>query len=310
MHPMLATPGPQPVGDEWVHEVKWDGMRVLADVSESRLRLFSRSGRDVTVSFPELAVLTGFVQDALLDGEIITLAQGVPSFAALSERMHVDHAGRAAELAESAPVTVMGFDLLRLYGVDLLHRPWSERRASLEKLELPEHRWRCSPSYDDGVSLRAATLEQGLEGVVAKRRRSTYQPGRRSSDWIKTANQKHQSCVVGGWRPEAGSPDKIGALLLGVPETDGSLTFCGRVGSGIGRRESLALGHLLTPAAQRDSPFAGEIPPLDVVGASWCHASVVVEVRHLGWTAGGRLRHPVYRGLRSDLTPKEVRRES
>jgi bifunctional non-homologous end joining protein LigD len=306
---MLATPGPQPVGADWVHEVKWDGMRVLADVSDSGFRLFSRSGRDVTVSFPELAVLGHYVQDALLDGEIILLAEGVPSFAALSERMHVDQASRAAELAEAAPVSVMSFDLLRLYGVDLLRRPWTERRASLDKLELPEHRWRHSPIYDDGPALLAATEEQGLEGVVAKRRRSVYQPGRRSADWIKTPHNKHQACVVGGWRPETGSPDKIGALLLGVADSDGRLMFCGRAGSGIGRHESATLTHLLAGATRPDSPFDGELSRLDTLGSIWCDPQIVVEVRHTGWTEAARLRHPVYRGLRADLDPKEVRRE-
>lgn len=309
MHPMLATPGPQPVGDDWIHEVKWDGMRILADVSDTGLRLFSRSGRDVTVSFPELAVLADHVQDALLDGEIILLADGVPSFAALSERIHVEQANRAAELAEAAPVSVMSFDLLRLYGVDLLRRPWTERRASLDKLELPEHVWRRSPSYDDGPALLAATEEHGLEGVVAKRRRSSYQPGRRSGDWIKTPHNKHQTCIVGGWRPEAGSTDKIGALLLGVPDTEGRLIFCGRAGSGIGRRESAQLTPLLAAATRPDSPFATELSRLDTVGSTWCDPQVVIEVRHTGWTAGGRLRQPVYRGRRPDLDPKEVRRE-
>src|SRR5438445_2347650 len=114
MRPMLATPGPQPAGLEWLHEVKWDGMRVLVDVTERGVRLYSRSGRDVTASYPELSVITQAIQDALIDGEIIALADGIPSFAALAERMHVTDERRAVELSETYPITVMTFDLLRL----------------------------------------------------------------------------------------------------------------------------------------------------------------------------------------------------
>ena len=306
---MLATPGPQPIGEDWLHEVKWDGMRVLADVTATGLRLLSRTGRDVTVSFPELAVVTTGVKDALIDGEIIALRAGVPSFAALADRMHVGDARRAEELAQSQPVTVMAFDLLRLYGVDLTQRPLVERRTSLNRLSLPESTWRSSPVYDDGPALLAATLDQGLEGVVAKRRRSTYQPGRRSPDWIKTAHRHHQVCLVGGWRPETGSPSEVGALLLGMPDGAGGLSFAGRVGSGISRVAAQDLKRLLAPLRLARPPFSTDVPRLDAAGASWCEPTVVVEVRHLGWTTGNRLRQPVFRGVRTDLDPAEVRRE-
>jgi bifunctional non-homologous end joining protein LigD len=306
---MLATPGSQPIGKDWQHEVKWDGMRVLADVTASGLRLVSRSGRDVTVSFPELVSVTAGVKDALIDGEIIALRAGVPSFAALADRMHVGDERRARELAQVQPVTVMAFDLLRLYGVDLIQRPLTERRNSLDRLSLPDSTWRSSPIYDDGPALLAATLDQGLEGVVAKRRRSTYQPGRRSPDWIKTAHRLHQSCVVGGWRPEIGSPEQIGGLLLGMPDGAGGLAFAGRVGSGISRAAGQDLKRLLGPLRQARSPFSTDLPRLDALGALWCEPVVVVEVRHLGWTTGDRLRQPVFRGVRGDLDPAEVRRE-
>jgi bifunctional non-homologous end joining protein LigD len=307
---MLATPGPQPIDEDWLHEVKWDGMRVLADVTASGLRLVSRSGRDVTVSFPELAEVTGGVKDALIDGEIIALREGVPSFAALADRMHVADARRAEELAQTQPVTVMAFDLLRLYGVDLIQRPLVERRTSLERLSLPESTWRVSPVYDDGPALLAATLDRRLEGVVAKRRRSTYQPGRRSPDWVKTAHRLHQVCLVGGWRPQIGSPQDIGALLLGMPDGTGGVSFAGRVGSGISRAVNEELKRLLSRLRVNRSPFSTDVPRLDAAGATWCEPVVVVEVRHLGWTTGDRLRQPVFRGVRADLDPSEVRRES
>ena len=306
---MLATPGPQPIGEDWQHEVKWDGMRVLADVTAAGLRLVSRSGRDVSVSFPELTAVTAGLKDALIDGEIIALRDGVPSFAALADRMHVGDERRARELAQAQPVTLMAFDLLRLYGVDLTHRPLTERRNSLDRLSLPDSTWRTSPTYDDGPALLAATLDQGLEGVVAKRRRSTYQPGRRSPDWVKTAHRLHQACLVGGWRPETGSADQIGALLLGMPDGSGGVGFAGRVGSGISRAAGQDLKRLLAPLQRPGSPFNADVPRLDAAGALWCEPVVVIEVRHLGWTTGGRLRQPVFRGVRTDLDPAEVRRE-
>jgi bifunctional non-homologous end joining protein LigD len=306
---MLASAGTQPAGLDWAHEVKWDGMRIIADITDARVRLFSRSGRDVTVGFPELRPIATLLPDAVLDGEVIVLRAGVPSFAALAERMHVSDARQAAELAEAQPVSVMAFDLLRLYGVELLDRPWDARRASLDKLELPVERWRRSPDYDDGAALLAATREQGLEGVVSKRRESTYQPGRRSRDWVKTAHRRVQSCLVIGWRPEIGSDDRIGALLLGVFDEVGRLRFAGRVGSGIGGAIAADLHRALAGSGRRDPPVSETLSRDDLSGSNWCEPRVVVDVRHIGWTEAGRLRQPVLRAVRSDLEPEEVRRE-
>lgn len=314
---MLATAGTQPIGQQWSHEVKWDGMRVLADIADSRLTLYSRTGRDVTAGFPELEPIAEVLKDALLDGEIITLRDGKPSFEALADRMQVADRHRAAELAESQPVSVMAFDLLRLYGVELVSRPWTERRTSLDRLELPAG-WGRSPVYDDGPALLAATREQGLEGVVAKRRQSAYQPGRRSPDWVKTAHRRHQACVVGGWRQQAGtSAERIGALLVGTPTGNdptgagpAGLSYAGRVGSGLTGELERELRRRLAPLRRADPPFTDLVPPADAAGAIWCEPQLVVEVRHLVWTAGGRLRQAVLRGLRTDLRPEQVRRES
>src|SRR3954467_11485906 len=136
---MLAVPaervGGLPLdGSAWAYEVKWDGMRVLADVQDGRVRLWSRRGNDTSVAFPELAGLASAHADVLLDGEVVVLRNGVPSFAALAERFHVRDARRAAALASAAPATLIAFDVLRLYGVDLTSRPWQERRDALERL--------------------------------------------------------------------------------------------------------------------------------------------------------------------------------
>jgi bifunctional non-homologous end joining protein LigD len=205
----------------------------------------------------------------------------------------------------------MVFDVLRLYGVDLLDRPLQDRRATLERLALEGPHWQVPPAYDDGAALLAATREQGLEGVVSKRRTSTYQPGRRSPDWVKVANRKVQSCLVGGWRPEVGSEQRLGALLVGVPHGDpeGSLDYVGRVGSGISGRSAATLSELLRPLTRPTPPFVGELPRDDAVGSHWTEPQVVVEVEYLGRTEANRLRAPTFRGLRRDLAPADVRWE-
>jgi bifunctional non-homologous end joining protein LigD len=330
MRPMLATPcdpesGLPRDGARWAYEVKWDGMRVLADLHEGRLRLTSRTGRDVTVAFPELAPLAEAHPDALLDGEVIVLQDGVPSFGALADRFHVTDPRRARTLAAGAPATLIVFDVLRLYGVDLTGRAWQERREVLERMEPSGTAWQLSPIYDDVDALVRATLEQGLEGVVAKRRQSRYGSGARTGDWVKLAHQRTQACLVGGWRPETGTRQRIGALLLGVRtggagDADGGsgagaggrpvvLHYRGKVGSGIGGAVAAELAGLLKPLATDASPFGTEVPRVDANGAVWVRPEVVVEVRYLRRTEGGRLRAPVFRGVRTDLDPADVRDE-
>jgi bifunctional non-homologous end joining protein LigD len=303
---MLATPGALPSGPEWLFEVKWDGMRLLADVADGRVRLSSRSERDVTANFPELAALTDLVPDVLLDGEVVLLEGGVPSFAALADRMHGPVAPR---VAQARPVTFMVFDVLRLYGVPLLERPFAERRGTLERLDLSSIPvLSLSPIYTDGGALLDATRERGMEGVVAKRRDAGYRPGRRSPSWTKVTHRHSQACVVGGWRPERGGSDRVGALLLGVPDGRG-LHYVGRVGSGLaGERVQRLLRERLAGVDVR--PFTGPLARAEAAGARWCEPHTVVEVSHSGWTDGGRLWHPVFRGVRDDLDPAHVERES
>jgi DNA polymerase LigD, ligase domain len=302
---MLATPGALPDGPEWLFEVKWDGMRLLADVVDGQVRLTSRSERDVTANFPELAELAALAPDVLLDGEAVLLEEGIPSFAALADRIHGPVDLRSAQ---ARPVTYMVFDVLRLYGVPLLDRPLHERRATLERLDLAATpTLSLSPAYTDGRALLEATRQRGMEGVVAKRRDGVYRPGRRSPGWMKVAHRHTQVCLVGGWRPEKSSSTRIGALLLGVPDGDG-LRYAGKVGSGLAGTTAQRVLHerlVGTDAA----PFAERVPRPDGVGARWCEPLTVVEVGHLGWTDGGRLRQPVFRGVRDDLDPAQVCRE-
>jgi len=304
MRPMLATRGSHvPTGQEWQHEVKWDGMRVLVEVRSGSARLWSRNENDATVSFPELHALP--VGDALLDGEVVAFADGLPSFAALAERMHVSRADRARALAERLPVTLLVFDLLRLGDRDLVDEPLGTRRALLEGLDLHDDRWQTPPVYADGQMLFDATYQQGLEGIVSKRVSSRYRPGQRSKDWLKFAHRRRESYVVGGWRLETDSTDRLGALLIGEPTPEG-LLYRGRVGSGIAGRKAALLREVLSGLTRATTPFADEVPRLDAVGTTWVEPVLVVDVESLGPSAQGRVRQPSYVGTRADLTPEDL----
>jgi bifunctional non-homologous end joining protein LigD len=301
---MLATRGTHvPAGEEWQHEVKWDGMRVLVDARGGRSRVFSRNEIDATVSFPELAGLP--VEDALLDGEVVAFAEGTPSFAALAERMHVTKADRARRLAERCPVTLLVFDVLRLGDRELLDEPLAVRREALGGLDLHDDRWQTPPVYDDGPMLFDATYQQGLEGIVSKRLTSRYRPGQRSKDWLKFAHRRRESYVVGGWRLETDSQDRLGAVLVGQPTPDG-LLYRGRVGSGIAGRKAAALRQLLDGLARGTSPFADQVPRIEALGTTWVEPVLVVDIESLGPSAQGRIRQPSYVGTRPDLTWEDL----
>ena len=306
MRPMLASRGRTvPSGPAWVHEVKWDGMRVLAEVYDGRLVLRSRNENDVTVSFPELQGLAGLGHDVVLDGEVIALDNGVPTFGALADRMHVRSARRAEQLSRSNPVTLLAFDVLSLDGTDLTGRPLAERREMLEGLQLDSPHWQVPATYDDGALLMTATAAQGLEGVVSKKRASRYHPGQRSASWLKFPHRGTLSYVVGGWRLETDSDSRLGAVLVGQPTPDG-LVYRGRVGSGIAGKEGLRLKEQLGPLRAASSPFVDEVPKADAKGTVWVRPEVVVEVAALGLTGGDRLRQPSYLGVRVDLTPDDL----
>ena len=305
MRPMLATHGPRvPEGEAWLHEVKWDGVRALADVRDGVVRLTSRNENVITIAWPELATSPLGDRDLLVDGEIIALNErGIPDFRTLQERMHVRKATTAARLAEQVPAIYMVFDLLRLDGRDLTGLPLAERRALLEGLGL-DGAWQVPPQYDDGAMLLEATRQQGLEGVVSKRRTSTYRPGERSRDWQKLAHRHRLSYVVGGWRPQEGTSDRLAALLVGEVTPEG-LVYRGRVGSGIGARQSRALADLVAPLARADSPFADEVPRVDAAGTRWVEPVLVVDVDTHG-QGYERLRQPSFQGVRPDLSPEDL----
>lgn len=311
MQPMLATPvavpGRLPDGPGWRFEVKWDGVRILADTTGDRLRLLGRNGRDAALAYPELDALAALPAGTVLDGEVVAMRDGVPSFPALAERMHVRDRTRAAALARRVPVSYLVFDVPVLAGEDLTRRPFTERRAALEKVALPEH-VQLSPVYEDGDVIWAATRAQGLEGVVAKRAASTYQPGRRSADWVKAVHHRTRTAVIGGWRPETTGSGRMGAVLLGAPDAAGDLHFLCRAGSGLAGALARDLTAALRPLERATSPFAERLEPVDARGTIWVEPRVLLDVRYLTRTPSGRLRQPVLRGRRDDTAadPWEV----
>lgn len=301
---MLATfTDSVPSGAAWVHEVKWDGWRVIAEIRDGSVHLASRSGRDITANFPELGGLV--LPDLVLDGEIVALDEtGVPSLHALADRIAGPvRAGRA----RPKPVTVMLFDVMALDGRDLTDEPWERRRALLEALapNLDHDRWAVPEVYDDGELLLEVTAQNGLEGVVSKRRDSRYTPGERSPYWLKRPHRGTRSVVIGGWREETGSRRRLGSVLVGLPREDGRLDLLGRVGSGLAGEAGRDLGRHLAGLGTDVCPFA-DVPREDGLGALWVRPEVVIDVESLGFAAHGRLRQPTYRGLRPDLSPADL----
>lgn len=314
MRPMLATRGDRlfpepPAGNAWLHEVKWDGVRALVEITARGLVMTSRNENAITAAYPEVHGLADVLPiGTLLDGEVVAFDEGRPSFARLADRMHVRDAARAERLAVHNPVTFMAFDLLRFEDADLTGRSLVDRRARLEELGLDEAgvSVHVAPAYDDGQMLLEATRAQGLEGIVSKHRDSTYRFDHRSKDWLKYPHRARASYVVGGWRPEKGVGDRLGALLVGEPTAEG-LLYRGRVGSGIAGKAASRLAELLAPLTDPACPFVDEVPRVDATGARWCRPELVVDIAALGTTGGGRLRQPAYVGPRPDLDPEELK---
>ena len=252
---------PLPTDDAaWSYEVKWDGVRVLAEVTADRLTLRSRNGNDVTAAYPELAGMAAAVgRDAVLDGEVVAFDdRGRSNFGLLQERMHVRNP--SAALLAATPVQLLLFDLLRLDGQDAQSLSYDERRELLTSLALQGKSWSVPPAFPVGRDLLEATRAQGLEGVMAKRRDSRYLPGRRSDAWLKVKNIRRASVVVAGWKPGEGErAGRIGSLLLGVQGESG-LEFAGHVGTGFTRGDLDPAERAADPAAANRFSFCHRGP--------------------------------------------------
>ena len=309
--PMLATTGPLPADDgRWSYEVKWDGVRALVAVEDGRVRLTSRNGNDVTAAYPELRGLGTALRatPALLDGEVVAFdPDGRPDFGRLQSRMHARRPSGA--LQHDTPVTLLLFDALHVDGRWLLDLPYAQRREALEALALAGDRWQVPPAFPgDGEAVLEATRARGMEGVVAKRKDSRYEPGRRSDCWVKVKHVRRTSAVVVGWKPgEGGRAGRIGSLLLAVPHGEG-WTYAGHVGTGFSAATLRMLGERLAPL-RREAAALDDVPREHARSAVWVEPELVCEVDYTEWTRDGRLRHPSYKGLRDDVDPRSVVRE-
>jgi bifunctional non-homologous end joining protein LigD len=314
--PMLARLGDSipPDAEKWSFEVKWDGVRAIAYAKPGRLRLESRNLREITDSYPEIrAILRNLgMREAVLDGEIVSFDDdGRPSFERLQRRMHVTSPSAVKRLQGSTPVVYAIFDLLYLDGHSLLELPYTERRERLESLALYGPAWRVPQAQggrNAGERLLEWTRAQNLEGIVSKRLDSRYEPGRRGGAWVKLKHTHRQELVIGGWIPGEGRrADRIGALLMGIPDSDG-LRYVGRVGTGFTERTLIELAAALAPLQRPDSPF--EPGPKFPKDASFVEPKLVAEIEFREWTGERIMRAPSYKGLRDDKSAREVELET
>jgi bifunctional non-homologous end joining protein LigD len=311
LRPMLARLAKMPADeDRYGFEIKWDGVRALAYLARGKVRLESRTGRDVSAQFPEATGLTGPLgrRQVVLDGELVALDDaGRPSFQRLQGRIHLASPQEIRERMRAIPVTFVLFDLLHLSGRNIRELPYEERRAALEFLGLDGPSWK-TPGYHvgEGGKLLAASRDQRLEGVVAKRLGSLYEPGRRGGSWLKIKNVRSQEVVIGGWLPGKGRRGgTIGALLAGYYE-DGELRFAGKVGTGFSDEDLRRLVERLEPLRRDTSPFVGRQPER---GSIFVEPKLVAEVEFGEWTQAGTMRHPAFKGLRTDKPARDVMRE-
>jgi bifunctional non-homologous end joining protein LigD len=310
--PMKATLATEPFSDpDWLFEVKWDGYRVEAVVRGANVRLHTRRRQDAASYFPDLAQASGWIEadEAIVDGEVVALdAQGRPRFSLLQDHTGI-HTGRAPggkRRSESAEIVYQAFDLLHLDGRSLLAVPLEERKRLLRSRLRPHPLVRYAGHVDaDGIAFFNAARAQELEGIVAKLRRSPYEPDRRSRSWLKLKVRAEQEVVVVGWLPGQGSHKDLGSLIVAVRSGDRWL-HAGQVGSGIDTRTRRELREQLE-ASER--PASALDPAPNLKGARWVDPQLVIRVEFAEWTADDLLRQAAFKGVEVGRDPREVRRE-
>lgn len=320
--PMLATMTDAAFDDpDWLFEVKWDGYRVEAVLRDGRVHLWTRNRVDAATYFPDLAGPADWIaaREAVVDGEVVALdTEGRPDFSLLQDRTGLrgleaatgrrsrEAAPPTADERAAIPLAYMVFDLLHLDGSSLLDVPLEERKRLLHRVLRPHPTVRyASHVVGEGAAFVQAAAERGLEGIVAKRRASRYDPGKRSRDWLKVKLRREQELVVAGWLPGQGSHADLGSLIVAVHE-DGRLRHAGQVGSGI----SDAMRRHLLEAME---PLVREAPPLDPVprlsGARWVEPRIVIRAEFAEWTTDGLLRQAAFKGIEVSKDPASVVRE-
>jgi bifunctional non-homologous end joining protein LigD len=316
--PMMASIGTEiPTGSKWTFEPKYDGVRVLAFASGSSVRLITRNGKDKSHQFPEVtagvrALARQRKRPFVLDGEIVAIAAGdAPArFQALQSRMHLQGKTDIAGQAASTPSALIAFDLLVDGDAVLIDQPWTVRRERLARFigARPPKGVRLGESAPgDGEKLLARARRDDWEGIIAKRVDSTYQPGTRSRDWLKLKVEFRQEFVVGGYTEPRNTREHLGAMLLGYFDGD-ALVYVGHTGGGFTRESLAAMAKRLKRLERKSSPFSTPVRTNEK--AHWVRPEVVVEVKFNEWTADGRLRQPIFVGVRDDKDPREVTREA
>lgn len=323
--PMYASIGREvPAGRGWTFEPKYDGVRVLAHVNGRGVRLVTRNGNDKARQFPEIvAALATLAQRVgrpfILDGEIVALVNGEPArFQALQGRMHLKGADEIGDQAIETPAALMAFDLLRDGAEWLLDHPWTDRRERLDALldglgrtkrarasdGVAMHVRLAPTSRGRGDAMLARARAQGWEGIIAKRVDAPYQPGVRSDAWLKLKLEFEAEFVIGGFTEPRRTREYIGALLLGYFDDQGKLVYVGHTGGGFTRAGLAEMRARLDRLVRKTSPFA--VTPHTNEPATWVRPVVVVEVKFSEWTADGRLRQPIFLGVRDDKNARDV----
>jgi bifunctional non-homologous end joining protein LigD len=308
LEPMLAEIGDEPRSDpQWLYEPKVDGYRVIAFVQDGVARLQSRRGIDLTTAFPEIVadLQAQAVDSMIVDGEIVALdATGRPSFNALQNRRELKTPAELAAAQRESPVILLCFDLLHFAGINLRPASYLDRRRYLSQCLLPTAHLQLVHTSDNAEKLYAASLASGFEGVVAKRKDSPYQPGKRSGAWLKLKATQTAEFVVGGYTQGKGAREALGSLLLGY-WTGSKLHFAGHVGSGLDDRVIAELGKRFAKLERKAPPFV-EKPPLQRP-TTWLDPELVVEVSFAEWTPDGLLRAPVFERVRDDIESRSIK---
>lgn len=304
VRPMLAITGEPFSSPEWIFEPKFDGTRAIAHISAGSVTLQNRRLRVITARYPELegGILQAAGRDCTLDGEIVVFDGEEIDFSALQRREQQRDATKIAYLAATIPATYVVFDILSLEGADLTREPLMERKERLRDAVAPNERVVVIDYVKEiGEEYFTAAMQLGMEGIMAKRLGSTYQPGERSRDWVKIKRRIDLDLVVGGYTAGSGSREEtFGALVLGAYDEEGNLVPVGRAGTGFSREEAARILSILQEASR--SPFS---PPPDIPDVTWVIPEMVVEIGAQEVTAGGSLRAPVFLRIRDDKPPEE-----
>lgn len=310
IHPMLATPVEKPFdGDEWLFEIKWDGYRAVSFIEDGAVRLISRTQNDLTGRFPELHDLAQFVRakTSILDGEVVALDDsGRASFSLMQQRTGIRKAGKIGAANQNISVLYYVFDVLYLDGYDLRRVALEERKRILRESVNLDGPLRISDHFDQGKSLFEAAKQQGLEGILAKRRSSPYLEGR-TREWLKIKVTQTVDCVIGGYTDPEGSRQHFGAIVLGLYDKKGRLIHVGQAGTGFDHGKLRDLAKLFKPLETKESSFYGRV---DAKHVHWLKPKLVAEIKFTEWThetndGGMKLRAPVYMALRDDKKPEE-----